>query len=159
MKRIDGEAFDLLAESDPRRTLDLLSDWENEFGLPDECTLPGFTLQERRFALIQKIKNVGSQSRTYFMAVAEALGYQIEITEFRPFIAGISQCGDQLNGGHKVRYTWRVKVLEPRLTYFRTGASSAGDLLMKITRAEDLECLFLRLKQAHTNLIFAYEGV
>lgn len=159
MAEIDESAMQLLIESDPRRALDLLADWETEFGLPDDCTLTGTTLQERRFALLQKIITLGSQSKPYFIAVAQGLGYQIQITEYRPFIAGLSRCGDPLNGAPSVRHNWRVKVLQPRVTYFRTGESEAGDLLVKITRAEDLECLFTRLKPAHTHLIFAYEGV
>jgi uncharacterized protein YmfQ (DUF2313 family) len=51
-----------------------------------------------------------------------------------------------------------VRITEPRVTLFRAGASQAGDLLGKITRAEDLECLLARRKPAHTTCIVSYEG-
>lgn len=159
LARIHARADDLLNEADPRNTLEMMGDWERNYGLPDLCTGDIETLQERRRALVQKVTGTGGQSKAYFQAIAETLGYQIVIDEYRPFIAGISRCGDVLNGGHDVRYHWRVRVLGPRLTYFRAGTSRCGEKLMSIRRAEDLECILRRLKPAHTNLIFAYEGV
>jgi uncharacterized protein YmfQ (DUF2313 family) len=49
-------------------------------------------------------------------------------------------------------------VLEPRVTYFRCRASRCGDQLGKIARAADLECRLQRIKPAHTELIFSYDG-
>ena len=53
----------------------------------------------------------------------------------------------------------RVRVIGARLTPFRTGSSRCGDALLKISRADDLECKLMRLKPAHTRLIFSYQGV
>ena len=156
--RIHIRTDELLREADPRNTVEMLADWERVAGLPDTCTGDLETLQERRTALVQKVTGIGGQSKAYFQSIAESLGYEVEIDEFRPFICGISHCGDILNGGHDVRYNWRVRVLEPRITYFRTGLSRCGERLMSIRAAEDLECILNRLKPAHTNLIFAYEG-
>jgi uncharacterized protein YmfQ (DUF2313 family) len=47
-ERVDGRGDVLIMESDPRLTLELLSDWERAYGLPDMCTVAGTTLQERR---------------------------------------------------------------------------------------------------------------
>lgn len=158
LARVHARTDDLLNEADPRSTLEMLTDWERVAGLPDLCTGDLETLQERRQALVQRITSRGGQSKAYFYSLAEVLGYEIEINEYRPFITGISHCGDILNGGHDVRYHWRVRVLEPRLTYFRAGVSRCGEKLMSIRYAEDLECILRRVKPAHTNLIFAYEG-
>lgn len=150
----------LIEESDPRTTFDMLVDWEDMAGLPDNCSEAANTLEERYAALLQKLTNTGGQSIAFFQAVAESLGYvDIEIEEFRPFLAGVNRCGDLLGGGHEVRYYWRVRVPDARLTYFRAGLGRAGDTLMKISKAVDLECIFNRLKPAHTELIFSYEGV
>jgi len=127
--------------------------------LPDVCSEAAQTLQERRADVVAKLTAQGGSSKAYFQALAEAMGYSIEIDEFRPFVAGLSRCGAVLGGAHAVRHIWRVRVTGPRFTPFRAGASQCGDLLGKIARADDLECKLKRLKPAHTNLIVSYEGV
>lgn len=154
-----GRAVAILVEADPRSALELLPDWERVAGLPDPCGAGiNTTLQERRAVLVEKLTAQGGSSIAYFTALAAAMGYAVEIEEYRPFIAGLSRCGDRLNGGHSVRYYWRVKVPGARVTLFRTGASQAGDRLGKIARAEDLECRLNRLKPAHTTVIVSYQG-
>ncbi|TVO57516.1 YmfQ family protein [Denitromonas halophila] len=147
-------------EADPRNTLALITDWERVAGLPDKCSAAlATTLQERRAALVARIAGGGGASRAYFMGVAERLGYSVEIEEYRPFICGISQCGVQALNPAQMRFVWRVRLAGPRVTYFRCGESQVGtDPLLKITRAEDLECTFQRLKPAHTRLFVSYEG-
>jgi len=157
--RADLRADQLIIEADPRSALELISDWERVTGLPDSCSgTLATTLQERREAVVAKLTAIGGASRAYFTSVAERLGYTVEIDEYRPFISGLSRCGDLLNGGHPVRHTWRVRVTGPRYTAFRTGVSQCGDLLGEIDRADDLECTLQRLKPAHTTLIVSYEG-
>ncbi|WP_028586660.1 YmfQ family protein [Desulfocurvus vexinensis] len=157
LARVDARSDDLLDEVDPRSTLELLPDWERVCALPDACTGDATTLQERRRAVVRVLTARGGQSPAYFQAVASELGYSVIIEEFRPFIAGASRCGDVLNGPATVRHTWRVRVLGPRVTWFRAGASRCGDLLGAIARAQDLECVLGRLAPAHTHLIVAYE--
>ncbi len=160
LSRVDGRAEQLLTEAMPAASLELLTDWERIVGLPDACSAElATTITERRQNVVSKLTQRGGCSRAWFIEFAAGLGYTIEIDEFRPFIAGMSRCGDRLGGGHSVRHIWRVRVPGPRYTAFRTGSSQCGDLLGKITRAEDLECQLKRRKQAHTNLIVSYEGV
>src|SRR5262245_31416208 len=46
---VDGRAADLLErESDPRQTLELLTDWERNFGLPDPCFKEPHSIHERQ---------------------------------------------------------------------------------------------------------------
>lgn len=157
---VDARADDLVAESDPRSALEMLPDWERVTGLPDDCSLDADTLQERRAAVVAKLRSTGGQSVAYFQALAESLGYEVVITEYRPFVCGISHCGeDALNGDHDVRYVWDVLVLGPRLTWFRVGESECGvDHLLEISTAEDLECLLRRFCPAQTTLIIGYGG-
>lgn len=156
---IDERIINLIKEADPRNTIEMLEDWETEYGLPDLCTNAVASLQERRAELISKVIGKGGQSKPYFIKVASILGYPITIEEYKPFICGISECGDDLNGAPSVRFYWRVHVLQPRLTYFRTGLSRIGERLLSIQQASDLECVLNRLKPAHTVLILSYEGV
>jgi len=159
LARIDERALSAISESDGRAARELLADWERVCGLPDACSAElSTTLQERRAAVVSKLTAVGGVSKAYFMALAQSMGYTIEIDEFRPFVTGMSRCGDSLNGGHAVGHQWRVRVIGARFTPFRAGTSQCGDSLGKIARAQDLECKFKRLKPAHTNLTVSYEG-
>lgn len=160
LARVDQRIHDLIDESDPRTTRELLAGWERVAGLPDTCSSGlATTLQERRAALEAKLTARGGQSKAYYIALAAKMGYSIEIDNFRPFVCGLSRCGEVLNGGPKVRYQWRVRVLGPRYTAFRAGMSQCGDRLGKITRAADLECKLQRLKPAHSRLIVSYQGI
>jgi len=168
MKLVEGLAVEfadveeliklLLEEADPNTAQHTLVEWERALGLPDECSNVATTIQERRLAIVAKYLNEGGQSKAYFQALAQAYGYSVTIEEFRPFVFGISRVGDRLNGPATVRHFWRVTVSDPRVTWFRFGQSQFGDPLAKIARAEDLECIFQRLKPAHTTLIFNYSG-
>src|SRR5215831_18041119 len=92
---VDGRAADLLEiESDPRSTVELLPDWERNWGLPDPCYSAPQTISERQFALVQRMTLLGSQSRQFYIDFAKQLGYDITISEFRPFMVGIDCCGD-----------------------------------------------------------------
>lgn len=159
LTRIDARALATLDEAVGRAALELLADWERVCGLPDGCSIDmAATLQERRAAVVARLMAQGGASRAYFMALATSMGYTVEIEVFRPFLTGLQRCGDRLKGGHAVRHQWRVRVIGSRYTAFRTGASQCGDLLGKISRAQDLECRLMRFKPAHTRLIVSYEG-
>ncbi|MCJ2068130.1 DUF2313 domain-containing protein [Methylobacterium sp. J-030] len=101
----------------------------------------------------------GGQSRAFFIGVAAALGYAITIKEYRAAQFGLSSFGGlrgRLNPPG-FRFCWTVTVSGNRLTRARFGLSSFGrDPLLAIRRAEDLECIFGRIKPAHTLLRFAY---
>ena len=160
LARVHNRALDLLDEADPRSSREMLADWEEQAGLPDDCSAGiATTLQERRAAVTAKLTSRGGSTIAFFEGIAAALGYAIEIAEFRPFIAGLGRCGDRLNGPPSVRFYLRIRVTGPRVTLFRAGASQAGDRLGKIARAEDLECRIGQVVPAHLSLIFSYEGV
>ena len=64
---VDSRAADLLErESDPRKTMELLPDWERNWGLPEECFPGGSTVEERRATLMLKMTLLGGQSREFF---------------------------------------------------------------------------------------------
>ncbi|UPK03093.1 putative phage tail protein [Bradyrhizobium sp. 170] len=92
---VDGRAADLLErESDPRQTVELLPDWERNWGLPDPCYEEPQTIGERQLALVMRMTMQGAQSREFFISVAAMIGYSITITEYRTFVVGIDRCGD-----------------------------------------------------------------
>lgn len=155
--RVDIRADALIRETDPRQATELLTDWEGVCGLPGACATGTGSLQERRAAVVATLTAVGGQTPAYYLRAAEELGYAITIDEFRPFVTGMSRCGDVLNGPHEVRHVWRVTVHGPRVTMFRTGASATGERLLDIADATELVCVLRRFMPAHTELIVAYE--
>src|SRR5215471_9266006 len=73
---VDANAALLLTiESDPRKTLQLLPDWEHAWGLPDPCLKHPLSVDARRTALLAKMTTLGAQSRDFFVNLAETLGY------------------------------------------------------------------------------------
>lgn len=163
----------LLVEAFPPAAGVLLEDWERVLGLPDRCLIDWDpTIDERRAAIRDKLANrPGGQSKAFFIQLAARLGYgDIAITEYQPFMAGVSRCGPHIDetgevvwrvAPHAKRACWRITVAGPRLRWFRAGhgQSQAGvHPHLTIRRARDLECLLDRLKPAHTKLFFVYQG-
>jgi uncharacterized protein YmfQ (DUF2313 family) len=174
---VDSRAADLLErESDPRSTLELLPDWERNWALPEECFPPTLTIGQRQAMLVFKMTLLGAQSRFFFMEVAGWLGYSITISEYAPFMAGVSRVGDTRTppldpnpligdyrwyiGPPEMRFYWTVHVGQAALTWFRASKGQAGvDPHLRIGIADDLECLLRRWSPAHTQIVFDYSGM
>ncbi|WP_439372910.1 YmfQ family protein [Bradyrhizobium sp. DASA03120] len=113
---VDGRAADLLEiESDPRKTVELLPDWERNWGLPDPCYTAPQTIAERQIALVARMTLYGSQSREFYINFAAFLGYTITITEYRPFMVGIDCCGDGrvYGDGTFMQDQWGRPIMDP----------------------------------------------
>lgn len=153
--RIDDRADDLIDEAIPSTTSELLADWERVAGLPDPCVADQVQNRaQRRAALVSKLASRGGQSAAYFIAVAAALGFEVTITEFRPFRAGMSYAGDALTNGDWV-FTWRVNAPTVTISEFKAGQNTVGDPLRSWGN-DLLECRLGHNKPAHTILQFAY---
>lgn len=132
-----------------------LTDWERVLGLPDECAGGlGQTITERIAAAIAKIRARGGQDRQYFIGVAAGLGYVVTIEEFGVYTCD-SPCDDAICD-EPWRYAWAVHAPETTVREF-TCDSPCRDPLASWGNTQ-LECVFNRLKPAHTHLIFAYGG-
>src|SRR5262245_23958795 len=81
-------------ESDPRLTIELLPDWERNWGLPDPCYQSPQSIGARQQALVMRMTIEGAQSRAFFIEQSALIGYTITITEYRPFMVGIDRVGD-----------------------------------------------------------------
>jgi uncharacterized protein YmfQ (DUF2313 family) len=152
--RIEERIDALIEEADPRTAIEMLADWERNFGLPDDCYPEAATLAERRARLLQKITFQGGQSIQFFTDFLEALGYPgVTITEFRPFKAN-SKCNAALNQGGW-RYGWRINV-PSTVTAKRFNAVSKCN--EPLTRFGDpgLACVLAKYKPAHTILFIGY---
>jgi uncharacterized protein YmfQ (DUF2313 family) len=179
---VDARAADLLEqESDPRLTIELLPDWNRNFGLPDPCYRQALTIDQQHQLLLFQMTLLGAQSREFFINMMAWLGYSISISEWAPFTCGISQVGDTRGmipwndtpghhpevtdfrweiGDPTMRFYWQVHVHLAPLTWFRVGSGQAGvDPHLTIQYAKDLECLLRRWKPAQTDIIFDYSNL
>lgn len=156
--RVDGRSDDLLQERDTRYTSELLPDHETDFGIPDECFSLPTTDRQRRNAIHSKLLTTGRQDKQYFIDLAEALGYTIEITEYEPFWCGLGLAGDEC-GGYKVLFYWKVSVGYPDIVAggFAKGFGTGFDSLYSAD-IEALYCIMRKYKPAHSIVIFDFFG-
>jgi len=150
--RIDARTDDLLKEADPRKTYEMLIDWETDFGLPEKCTDEALTLEQRNKVLHAKVTNLGGQSRQFFIDLAKGLGYDITITEFSIFNFE-SSFEDPMTDENWL-FVWRVNAPEETINYMTV--ESGLDEPYATWGNERLECSINRLKPDHTTVLFAY---
>lgn len=155
LTRAHNRALDLIEEADPQTTVELLTEWERVCGLPDDCTVSFVgTLQERRDAVVAKLRQRGGQSVAYFIGAAESLGYEITITEFRAYT-----CDSPIDTpvyDETWHHAWRVNAPETTIREFNSDSACTDPLAS--WGNDVLECVLSRLKPAHTHIIFSYGG-
>ena len=120
----DERALDLLTETFPPTTYELLPDWEQTLGLTDSSA----TLQARRNQVVAKLVGHGGISVPALISYAANLGYSIQIRQNAPFRAGQSRAGQPV-GGVEWFFVWTVVTPATTVSYFRAGNSAAGDPL------------------------------
>ncbi|BAV74101.1 tail protein [Pseudomonas chlororaphis subsp. aurantiaca] len=132
-----------------------LADWERVLALPDPCLLGvSQSVGQRVQAVVSKLQSRGGQSKSFFIALAKSLGYNITITTFRPARAGIARAGDPINGGDW-NFTWRINAPAVTTSHAKVGASGAGDPLTAWGN-KALECRLSQMKPAESILLFGY---
>lgn len=154
--RVDAKNEQLRMEMNPAKTVDLLPEWERDYGLPTQC-MAGIaqTFTQRRNNLVEKYKLVGNQSKPFFIALAAAIGYTITITEYdennpgpQSNYNGIPLSGDAWN------FVWQVNASNTTITprsygsAYGEGYSSWGNEL--------LECTMRYFSHGHRVLFFSY---
>ena len=142
-RRLKTEAVKVVStELSPLTAVDTLDDWERNLGLPDGCTPPGATLEERQNIAYTRMLATGGQTRAYFISLAETstgLTDSVRIYEYEPFRVGASRAGDNLYGTSAL-FDWVMVVYNSPST----------------DPYPPLECAMQRLKPAHTRLYIAY---
>ncbi len=171
--RVDDRVKQMFLEVDPRTTDETLDQWEDVFGIPDECTPEGQTDDERRTQLTQKMTNIGGLSKTFYEFLATQLGFPTTVVENRiNFVAGRARAGDPLTNyfnRHFVagstagtplseigwRFYFNVELPITASSHFVAG-SVAGTPLQSFSN-ELLECTFRKLKPAHAGVTFTFK--
>jgi uncharacterized protein YmfQ (DUF2313 family) len=153
--KLELRACELLEEINPRTSVELLSNWETVLGLPGECGTLAETLAGRQFAAHAKLIATAGQSPAYFVMVAEAIGFAIEIEEYEPFRVGRGRAGDRLNG-EEWQFAWTVHAPEFTPRFLRSGEGSVGDPLISFDNAP-LACVLQELRPVHTVLLVSFD--
>ncbi len=138
LAHVDERAQELLAESYPGTTFELLVDWERVTGLPDPCVGELRELAQRRAAVLARLGTLAEQRPDFYVWVASTLGFQVSVREYHTAYCGTAVCSDPIGAGYA--YAWEIVVdgtYEPP--------------------SERLECALRRLAPAHTVLLFSYE--
>ncbi len=155
-ERSDGRSRQLLVDGFPQSAVELLPEWEATLGLPDSCGGAPDSITERQARLVVKLQEPGGMSKGYFLNLAMVLGYaDVTITEFGPTNCGMT-CEVAVMGEH-FRFLWRVNLPHQgeNHTVFRVG--SRCDERIDRYAFGTLECQLMRLKPAHTQIIFTYK--
>lgn len=178
LARVSGRAGNLLDELDPRTALELLNEYEQMLGLPDDCmTEIPISTTERRVAVAAKLAAEGGQTPEFYIALAANLGFaDAVVTTFPQFRSGHSFSGDRCYGLPWAQ-AWRLDVPlgDAEANYmtvagtvadslalwaaasrtFRSGSSFSGDRLVGYGSIS-LECAIRRAAPAHTVVLFGY---
>jgi uncharacterized protein YmfQ (DUF2313 family) len=141
----------LETEAFPTTAVGLISEWEQDVGLPDPCKpLPG-SIGERWLALADIWFADHPPTPANMVAWAVQAGWNISMREQRDFVAGVSMAGDAVGESD---FVWVVTVLDQARTYFRGGHSASGDPLWNYPDISTLECVLRRASPAHTQVYF-----
>ncbi len=156
LARVEARAHDVTdKEQFPSKTEELLSDWETELGLPDECGTAAETFEQRRYDVVAKYNETGGQSRAYFVALGRWLGLELTVDECKPFRVEENTVGQALQDNSWL-FVWRIRYLPTRMAEFKVGQDTVNTPLRCWPINEMLECYFNKRKPAHTHLIVAY---
>lgn len=155
LARVDGRAWQIAEEADPRTVAELFADWERVAGLPDACAVAfggTQTAAQRRAALVGRLTTMGGQSPAYFIALAASLGYAITITEFSEHT--VNDNVEHPFYGSAWNFAWQVNAALNTINEI-TVDMTVEDPLAAWGNAL-LECVINRLKPAHTTLLYSY---
>lgn len=131
-----------------------IEDYERVYGLPHPCLRGDITCQERLRFVALAMRERSGISVGWLRNYAELVGYQVTITEFLPFRAGLSRAGDALTNGDWI-YAFTVHAAGEITRRFCAGRSTAGERLRDWGEGP-LECVINKYKPAHAIALFAY---
>ena len=155
--RSDARARQLLVDAFPITAVELLTEWEASLGLPDSCAGSPGTIAERQELVLAKLQEPGGMSKPYFLKLAAALGYlDTTITEFGPAACEMSCEGPVVDDNWRLVWTVNLPHQGDNHAFFRADARC--DARLDVYTFGALECQFMRLKPAHTYVIFTYEA-
>jgi len=141
--RLHQRALDLLEESDPRTTTELLPDWERNLAVQDRCSNDvDPSIEERRAIVTGNYLGIGGHNIPYLISVASRMGFDISIV-------------DGVTPHHYEIVVPGVEV--QRLSVGVGPGHQVGEPLRTYGTEKTLECIFMtKLNQAHAVPTFTY---
>jgi uncharacterized protein YmfQ (DUF2313 family) len=141
---VHQRANDLIHETNPASTTELLDRWEGCLGLPDSCSLPGTeTVQQRQARCSAKFGLTGAITEQFYLNVLDELGYPgATITTF---------------DDEERAFTWQVNMPTDTKITEMTCLGNCTDAL-RVWGDTIAECVLDKLCASHTILLFSYPG-
>ncbi len=157
LNETDSRLRIIWTESNPYTTLQLLPEWEESFGLPNECYVPGTqTLDERKQAVISKWEDTGGDRIARYLLLAQTLGYpDATITRFRYHTCEMD-CETPINE-ITWRFVWRLNVQKASTVKESTCMSGVNDPL-RVWGDGILECMISRDAADFVVVLYGYLG-
>lgn len=149
--RIDARIDDLPHEFDSRETIDLITDFETDYGLP-RCGFVSESLSARRDMIRQRFLTEGRCDHDYYIALAALLGFEISIQPTATF-----EIGDPVGGffGDGEPHTLEITIHESGFDFLLAG-EFAGELLVE-GELPSIECILRKEVHGYIALEFVYE--
>jgi uncharacterized protein YmfQ (DUF2313 family) len=143
----DNSVLNLIKESVPGLSLDLLTDWERMLGLPDVCSKLATTVPERQAVAHAKYTTrYSGLSAEFFERYAESIGSTIKVIESfgggEPFRVDFARVDRTTENGVDGARLWSMGIYhEWAIEISSTDPNKAF-----------LQCYFDKIKPAHTLL-------
>lgn len=152
--RLEQQVHDLCKELDPNSTRLLLEEWERSLGIPDDCIGISGTVEERRQAILLKLRGLRLQTADDFIELAAIFGKVIFIIPGAVPGSYPATYPTIYGGSEKARHTMIVVFpFEKNNVYNLAYPSPYGNT------GGVVECLILNNRQSNVKVIFRYEGV
>lgn len=148
---------DLIKESDPLQTVEMIDRWEACCGLPDSCSVPGAeTIAQRQQRVNTKVNAVGGITKSYYLQVLSDLGYpDATITTFSgQGFKSTSPCTSALYG-YDWNFYWQVNFTETTKVSGMTCKSRCNEAI-RIWGDTVAECVINKICPSHTIVLFSY---
>lgn len=142
-------------EYNPKTTTQLIDEWEQFVGIPDNCIPVASTIEQRRLNVLLKLAGINATTEKQFKNVASILGYNIEVSNgvststfpltlpfllisegSAPFTIVITLPSSIKPSGFPLTFPFTLTSQQPAI----------------------LDCLFNKLKPANTQLFFRYSN-
>lgn len=143
--RLEEHVTNFIRETIPGLSTQLLYRWEEEAGLPDNCSPLASTVFQRQVNVHKKITAEYAQNIQFYVDYAASFGSTITIIEepAEVTVTGVDssdpevgECNETVLSTTGTRHVWTVQI-------------AAGD-----PNTDLLECIFNQIKQAHTRVVF-----
>lgn len=133
---------------------ELLPEWNETLGLPDPC-LPGdASLDQQIKTAVARFTGTGGQSIPYIIDFCAALGYNVEVTEYAPFMADVS-AADSALADEQSWFFWSITTPNSGSWEFEASLNVADDPLGGFGN-EQLACELKRIAPGHTSYSVMY---